>query len=177
MYREVNCMVTPNSKELKLPENSLLVSKTNTKGVITYCNDTFMEVTGYYEEELLGQSHHIIRHPDMPQSFYLLMQRRLKQGDEFLGFIKHLTKNGNYFWSFATITPSFDIDSQVIGYFSASRCPASSGVSYFEALYQRMVDEESSNTDQLGVETALQILNDDVQDKGGYNEFICSFYR
>lgn len=169
-------MVTPNNKELKMKETDLIVSKTDTKGHITYCNDAFMEYSGIYEEELLGKPHSIIRHPDMPRGIYYQLWQTIQQENEFFGFIKNLRNNGGFFWTFANITPSFSGDSELVGYFSVQRYPMPEGIDFFQSLYQQMCEVETSNT-QEAMDASTQILNDAIQDKGGYNEFICSFYR
>ena len=171
-------MVTPNNKELKMKESDLIVSKTDIKGQITYCNDSFMEFSGIYEEELLDQPHNIIRHPDMPRAIYRLMWQTLEQENEFFGFIKDLRKNGGFYWNFANVTPSFDGESKLRGYFAVRRYPMPDGIEFFQTLYQQMCEVEARiKNEQEAMDASIQILDDAVQDKGGYNEFICSFYR
>lgn len=171
-------MVTPNNKELKMKETDFIVSKTDVKGHITYCNDAFMEFTGIYEEELLGKPHNIIRHPDMPRAIFRLMWQTLAKENEFFGFIKDLRKNGGFYWNFANVTPSFSAESKLHGYFAVRRYPMPDGIEFFQALYQQMCEVESGiNNDQEAMDASIKILDDAVQDKGGYNEFICSFYR
>jgi len=171
-------MVTPNNKELKMKETDLIVSKTDVKGHITYCNDAFMEFSGYYEEELLGKAHNIIRHPDMPRSVYRLLWQTIQQENEFFGFIKNMRKNGGFYWTFANVTPSFSADSQLIGFFSVRRYPNPDGIEALQALYHDMCEIEASITSsQEAMDASIKILDNTVQDKGGYNEFICSFYR
>jgi len=171
-------MVTPNNKELKMKETDFIVSKTDVKGLITYCNDAFMEFSGYYEEDLIGQAHNIIRHPDMPRSVFRLMWQTLQQENEFFGFIKNMCKNGGFYWTFANVTPSFSADNQLTGYFSVRRFPVPEGIETLQALYQEMSEIEASITNsQDAMDASITILNNAVQDKGGYNEFICSFYR
>lgn len=99
-------MVTPNNKKLQLKENDLIVSKTDVKGHITYCNDTFMEFSGYYEEELIGQPHNIIRHPDMPRAVFRFMWQTLQQENEFFGFVKNLSKMVIFTGSLLTSLPA-----------------------------------------------------------------------
>lgn len=171
-------MVATTSKEIKLKENDLIVSKTDTKGHITYCNDKFMEISGYNEEELLGQPHNIIRHPDMPRAVFRCMWQTLQQENEFFGFVKNRRKNGDFYWVFANVTPSFNAENQIIGYFSVRRYPKPEGIEAVQALYKEMCDIEASITSSKdAMDASIEVLNNAVQDKGGYYEFICSFYR
>ena len=64
--------ITPTNSESKMKENDFIVSKTDAKGIITYCNEIFMSTAGYEEKELIGRNHNIIRHPDMPQVAFKL---------------------------------------------------------------------------------------------------------
>ncbi len=172
-------MVTPNNNELKMKETDFIVSKTDVKGHITYCNDAFMEFSGYYEEELLGQAHNIIRHPDMPRSIFRLMWQTLQQENEFFGLIKNMCKNGSFYWTFANVTPSFSADNQLLGYFSVRRYPKPEAIEIIQSLYQEMckIEADSTTSSQDAMDASITILNNAVQAKGGYNEFICSFYR
>ncbi len=74
------------AQEILMNKHDFIVSKTDAKGKITYCNRIFIEFSGYAEAELLGQPHNIIRHPDMPRSVYRFMWHTLQQGDEFFGY-------------------------------------------------------------------------------------------
>lgn len=172
-------MVTPTNKELKMKENDFIVSKTDVKGQITYCNDAFMEFSGYYEEELIGRSHNIIRHPDMPRSLFRLMWQTLQQENEFFGLIKNMCKNGAFYWTFANVTPSFSSDNKLLGYFSVRRYPKPEAVKIVQDLYQEMciIEADAKTSSQDAMDASITILNNAVQNKGGYNEFICSFYR
>lgn len=166
------------SKEMKMGEDDLIVSKTDTKGRITYCNDAFMSFSGFYEEELLGQNHNMIRHQDMPRSVFRTMWQTLQKEDEFFGFIKNKRKDDGFYWTFANVTPSFSSDGKVIGYFSVRRYPHPDAVSFFSDLYKQMCDVESTiSSSQQAMDASFELLKNAVKDKGGYNEFICSFYR
>jgi len=113
-----------NTQEVVIREDDFIVSKTDPKGKITYCNRIFIEISGYSEAELLGQPHKIIRHPDMPRSVFRALWQTLQAGQEFFGVIKNRTKSGGYYWAFANVTPSLDAQGQLLGYFSVRRCPS-----------------------------------------------------
>ncbi len=87
------------------PGEELLVSSTNTKGEITHCNQAFVRVSGYGVEELIGQPHNIIRHPDMPSEAYRDMWRTIGRGEPWTGLVKNRRKNGDHYWVRANVTP------------------------------------------------------------------------
>ena len=81
-------------REKLLSEQDFIISKTDTKVCITYCNRTFIDISGYSEKELLGSQHNIVRHPDMPKVVFYLLWESLNQGKEFFGYVKNLCKDG-----------------------------------------------------------------------------------
>ena len=103
----VNLPVT--QREYEFPDDQLLVSTTDTKGVITHCNPAFMRVSGFDHSELIGQPHNLIRHPDMPRAVFKLLWDTLGEGKEIFAYVKNMTRNGDYYWVFAHVTPSYDI--------------------------------------------------------------------
>jgi PAS domain S-box-containing protein len=78
--------ITPTNNETKMGENDFIVSKTDAKGIITYCNEIFMDLAGYEEKQLIGKNHNIIRHPDVPQVAFKLAWDLIKSGKEFYIF-------------------------------------------------------------------------------------------
>ncbi|MDJ0834132.1 MAG: PAS domain-containing protein [Gammaproteobacteria bacterium] len=167
-------MAQTSAQEIKMKPDDFIVSKTDAKGKITYCNRIFIQFSGYDEAELLGQPHNIIRHPDMPRSVYRFMWQTLQEGDEFFGYVKNRCKNGQYYWVLANVTPSYDADDKLLGYYSVRRCPQRSAIELIEPLYQRMIEEESQHTSaQQAMDASFQILNDFVEESGkAYNELI-----
>ena len=116
-----NQPVTQN--EVQLDAQSLIVSKTDLKGQITYINKDFIDISGFTEAELIGQPHNIVRHPDMPIEAYEDMWRDLKAGRPWTGYVKNRCKNGDHYWVIATATPIRE-NGQVVGYMSVRRKPA-----------------------------------------------------
>ena len=90
--------------ETKVPEHELIVSRTDLNGIITYVNDTFAEISGYKESELVGKSHNIVRHPDMPKSIFKNLWDTIKRGKNWSGYIKNLRKDGGYYWIHAEVS-------------------------------------------------------------------------
>ena len=90
--------------ETEVPENELIVSRTDLKGNITYANETFARISGYEIAELIGKPHNIVRHPDMPSSVFKELWQTLKKGEIWRGYVKNLRKDGGYYWVYAAVS-------------------------------------------------------------------------
>ncbi|MFT4277267.1 MAG: PAS domain-containing protein [Rhodopseudomonas sp.] len=115
--------VTPSGREAFFPASELIVSKTDTKGRLTYANRLFCDLAGYREAELIGQPHNVIRHPEMPRAVFKLLWDAVQQGREIFAYVKNMTRVGDHYWVFAHVTPSFDGAGRVVGYHSNRRAP------------------------------------------------------
>lgn len=113
-----------------------LVSRTDTKGVITYANDNFVEVCGYSRQELVGAEHNIIRHPDVPAAVFAQMWDRLEHGYPWHGVVKNRCKNGDHYWVDAKVVPVRK-HGQTIGYMSVRTCPTREDIARAEIAYQK----------------------------------------
>jgi PAS domain S-box-containing protein len=82
-----------------------LMSETDSKGIITFANEEFCNISRYSKKELLGNPHSIIRHPDMPKELFHTMWNIIKRGDIFRGIVKNKTKDGSHYWVQALIKP------------------------------------------------------------------------
>jgi aerotaxis receptor len=103
--------------EYPITDETLIVSKTDTKGRLTYFNDQFVDAAGFTEAELMGQPHNIIRHPDMPPEAFADLWATLKAGKPWAGAVKNRRKNGDFYWVLASATPIWE-NGQVTGYMS-----------------------------------------------------------
>ena len=90
--------------ETIVPHNELIISRTDLKGIITYVNETFAEISGYAPEELIGKPHNIVRHPDMPKSVYAELWRSIQENEKWDGYVKNLRKDKGYYWVHAHIS-------------------------------------------------------------------------
>ena len=90
--------------ETEVPENEVIISRTDLKGVITYVNDTFAKISGYSADELIGKPHNILRHPDMPKSVFKDLWKTIQRGESWSGYVKNRRKDGGYYWVFAEIS-------------------------------------------------------------------------
>ena len=115
--------IQPTGIESHFGKDEIIVTKTDRKGLITYANDVFQRVSGYSEEELIGQQHNIIRHPDMPRCVFKLLWDTIEGGKEIFAYVVNLSKNGNHYWVLAHVTPTFDAGGRIIGYHSNRRKP------------------------------------------------------
>jgi len=115
--------IIPTKTERFFDEDDIIVSKTDIKGRITYANQSFCHIADYTEAELLGQPHSIIRHPDMPRAVFKLLWDTVLDRREIFAYVKNMAKNGDFYWVFAHVTPSFDAKGDVIGFHSSRRVP------------------------------------------------------
>jgi PAS domain S-box-containing protein len=131
--------VTPVDREILLPDSELLVSKTDPKGNITYCNRAFMRVAGYSEKDLLKTQHNVTRHPDMPRGIFRHLWQTLEEGREYFGYLKNMSSDGAFYWVFTHIVPSYDISGKLQGYHSVRRRARSNSVTIVEPIYKEML--------------------------------------
>jgi len=122
--------------------NRPIISKTDLKGVITYVNTPFSKLAGYSKDELIGQPHNILRHPDMPKEVFKQLWDTIEKNEKFRGFIKNLRKDGKYYWVEAFIEPVFDENGVKIGYISARRPVCEDDKKRYEELYKEMREKE-----------------------------------
>ena len=90
--------------ETKVPENELIISRTDLNGVITHANETFAKISGYEVDELIGKPHNIVRHPDMPKSVFKDLWETIQRGESWEGFVKNKRKDNGYYWVYANIS-------------------------------------------------------------------------
>jgi len=131
----VNSPVTNVERELR--DGETIVSKTDLRGVITYVNPYFCEISGYVEKDALGQPHNFIRHPDMPSEAFADMWATLKSGRPWTGIVKNRCKNGDHYWVEANATPILD-NGQIIGFMSVRTKATRVQIEAAQAIYLRL---------------------------------------
>jgi aerotaxis receptor len=131
------------TSEYPYPQGETLVSTTDLKGRIVHCNATFVTVSGYGKDELLGQPHNIVRHPDMPEEAYRDMWATISRGLPWSAPVKNRRKDGRYYWVMANVTPLMDGDAPM-GYMSVRTEPTRQQVEGAEALYRTMREEAAA---------------------------------
>jgi aerotaxis receptor len=132
-------------QEYVLHADQSIVSKTDTRGRITYVNAHFIEVSGFGEDELLGAPHNIVRHPDMPPAAFEDLWRVLKSGRPWTGMVKNRRKNGDFYWVLANVTPVRE-NGVTVGYLSVRTRPERADVEAAEAAYRRMREDGAALT-------------------------------
>lgn len=130
----VNMPVTNVERHLK--DGQYIVSKTNTKGQITYVNSTFLEISGFTMEDVMGEHHNIVRHPDMPPAAFGDLWKTLKCGKPWRGLVKNRCKNGDYYWVEANANPIYE-NGQITGYMSLRTKPTRKQVEDAERIYRQ----------------------------------------
>lgn len=157
------------SKEHFFDENTIIVSKTDTKGKITYCNEVFIQMSGYEESELLNQPHSILRHPKMPKIVFKLLWDTIQKGEEINAYVINLRKDGGFYWVLANVTPSFDKKGNITNYFSVRTRPRPEALAIIKPLYEELLRLEKSG----GMDASKKALDKILNEKGiSYEEFV-----
>lgn len=146
-------------QEHVLPADATLVSVTDLKGRIVYGNPTFITVSGYVREELMGQPHNIIRHPDVPAEAFRDLWATLEAGKPWRGIVKNRRKNGDHYWVEANAIPILR-DDRTVGYLSVRTVPTREQIGAAQALYDRMNAEQAQGRLTLGLHRGLLRRND-----------------
>jgi len=138
---KINMPVTDHEHHME--EGTILVSKTDLKGTITYANAEFVRINGYSEQELLGQNHNIVRHPDMPPEAFEDLWKTVKSGRGWNGIVKNRCKNGDYYWVYANVIPIVN-QGRVTEYMSVRTKPSRRQIAEAEKLYQAIRENNAS---------------------------------
>lgn len=170
-------LVTPTGVERFFDDDDIIVSKTDLKGLLTYTNKIFLDISGYTENEIIGKPHSIIRHPDMPRSIFKTLWNTLQDGQEIFAYVNNCTKNGDHYWVYAHVTPSFDQSGQVIGYHSNRRVPDRKILNdHIIPLYQQLKTQEDQHTNRKdSLNAGITALQNILKDAGiAYDEFMAT---
>ncbi len=150
--------------ELILHESSLITSKTDLRGYITYANFDFITFSGYDEEELIGHNHNIIRHPLMPRIIFKVLWDTIQNGKEINAFVINQNKEGLEYWVYANVTPSFNTKGEIIGYYSVRRKPNPTAIPFIRDLYanltmiEKNAKAQGKNDMEASATTLMQTL-------------------
>jgi len=130
--------------EIVLSKDKVLLSATDTRGIITYCNEDFVETCGYEEWELAGEPHNIIRHPDMPRVIFRLMWQRIQNGDNIIAIVKNLAKSGKYYWVMTDFVIKEDNQGNIVGYKAYRKAAPRKAIETIIPLYKKLRDIENA---------------------------------
>jgi PAS domain S-box-containing protein len=125
-------------EEVPFPEGRLIVSCTDLAGIITAANQSFVAMSGYTREELMGAPHHILRHPDMPAVAFKGLWDTIAAGSKWSGYVKNLRRDGRFYWVYATVIPNVR-EGRIVGYTSVRRKPSRTKVRECAALYPTLM--------------------------------------
>lgn len=144
------------NKERTFQAQQRLISATDTAGHITYCNNDFVDISGFTREELIGQQHNIVRHPDVPPQIYQHMWSCLKKGEPWMGIVKNRCKNGDFYWVNAYVSPVFEHE-KLVGYESVRTVPTADEVKRATRVYQSFWKRKSAGLAPEWVHKAIDV--------------------
>jgi aerotaxis receptor len=130
-----------NSEEWFFGSDQYILSETDEKGIIIYANDVFCEIAGYKLEELIGQPHNIVRHPDMPRIAFKGLWDDIRSKGFWTGVVKNMRKDGGYYWVYATALKKVNTNGQIT-YLSIRRSPDRNDVKACIPLYAQLKRDE-----------------------------------
>jgi len=162
----------PIDQEIKVSSREFIVSKTDEKGNILYVNDTFCEVTGYDEIEVLGKAHNILRHPEMPAVIFLLMWKKIQSGQNIRALIKNLARSGEYYW----VSTDFEIldENNARNYIAFRRSVPRTAIRSIEPLYEHLLKVEKAH----GLKASLIYLQGFLNEKHmSFEEYMDSILK
>ena len=172
-YRDIELTVerpTPIDKEVNWNKSQVVISETDVYGRITNVNDVFCNVCGYSPEEMIGQPHSIIRHPDMPKLVFKLLWDNLKVGNNFIGVIKNLAKSGEYYWVITDFEMRRDATGNITHYIARRKSvPKAVIENYVAPLYETLLKLEKVG----GMELSARFFKNYLAKQGkDYIDFI-----
>lgn len=160
----------PIDEEIVLDPTKYIVSKTDTKGVIEYANDYFVEICGYSQEELIGTPHNILRHPDMPRVAFKLMWSRIQNEQNMAALVKNLAKDGRYYWVITEFESKKDkLTNQIVSYTAFRKAAPKDTVAQIIPIYKKLLELEETG----GMEASEAFLLNYLKEQNmSYDEFV-----
>lgn len=153
-----------------LDPKKYIVSKTDTKGVIKYANDYFMEICGYSKDELIGKPHNIIRHPDMPKIVFKLMWDRIQKNQNIIALVKNLAKDGRYYWVMTEFEAKKDkLTNEIVEYTAFRKAAPQKAVKTVIPIYKKLVELEKEGGMEASQEYLVNFL---TENNTSYDDFV-----
>ncbi len=132
------------NREVLMNDDDILVSGTDTGGRIKFANKSFVDISGFTDDELIGSPHNVVRHSDMPKEAFANLWETIKAGLPWQGLVKNRTKNGDHYWVRATVTPTLE-KGEVTGYVSIRTKPTDTEKKRAESIYADLRKGEAKN--------------------------------
>lgn len=160
----------PVDREVVWDKTKTIMSKTDLFGTIEYANDIFVEVSGYEDYELMAHPHNIIRHPDMPKVIFKVMWDNIKQGNQFHGIVKNMSKSGRYYWVITNFEYDREEDGTIVNYIGRRKAvPQDVITNHIQPLYNKLLQIEKVS----GLDASEKYLKGFLQEAGvSYVDFI-----
>ena len=159
----------PIDEEIKIKDDEVLISVTDPKGIITEANDIFTQISGYSEDELIGSSHNVIRHPDMPKIMFKIVWDHIKDKENVMAVVKNLAKDGKYYWVVTDFVTRVDANRNILNYTAYRRPVHDNVINAVIPLYNVLCAIE----DFAGMEASEKFLNDHFKKIGmTYDEMV-----
>lgn len=158
-------------------DDDIIVSKTDLQGHLTYINRVFVNISGYTEDQIIGKPHSVIRHPDMPRSVFKTLWDTVQGGHEVFAYVNNRAKNGDNYWVYAHITPSWNQQNEVVGYHSNRRVPDRKILDdHVIPLYKQLkTAEDAAQNRKDGLTAGVESLQNILVEAGiAYDEFIAT---
>lgn len=159
----------PTGVEHLLGEKEIIVSKTDPTGKLIYANKKFLEISDYQEEDVLGQQHNLIRHPDMPRAIFQYLWNQISSKNEIFAYVVNLCKQGDHYWVLAHVTPSLGDNGQLLGFHSNRRASNPQIVKdVIEPLYKKLAAiEQGHSSPKSGLQASMAAFDNFISEKGG----------
>ena len=169
-------IIKPTGVECPFDQEELIVSKTDLKGNITYANDVFVRLSKYPRDEVIGAPHSLIRHPAMPRCMFKMLWDAIQSKKEMFAYVVNMARDGDHYWVFAHVTPTFDTHRNVVGFHSNRRKPDRAQVTTIERLYAQLrAEERRAGGAKEGMNAGNAMLMKMLSQQGvAYDEFIFS---
>ncbi len=137
----------PIKKEIEVFENSVMIAELNKEGYIRYANRRFVELSGYDKHTLIGAHHYIDKHPDMPLGLYRACEEIASEKKIWRGYVKHLRKDGSFYWSLTYMQPRIDSKGEITGYTITRKKAYPEAIMEMSIKYEKMQGKEFIGND------------------------------
>ena len=139
-------------------DGTVMITETDPKGIITYANRSFREMTGFSKRELIGSPHSINRHPDMPRGAFRGMWNTISAKKVWRGYIKNMRKDGKFYWVLVYIQPKVDENKEITGYVAVRKVAYPNEIKEIEEKYTQLYGDEHID-DEVFLSTYGEILS------------------